>query len=70
MPLNHAAGGHGYFQLKLQDLIAYPEIKSEVLQTFREVGNALVFLKFLDQALVGYLGHCVPSSPEIQHCSC
>jgi len=44
-------GGFGYFQLKLKDIITYPDLQSEVLQNFREVGNLIIFLKMIDLAL-------------------
>lgn len=45
-------GGYGYFQLKLKDIITYPDLRSEVLQNFRELGNIVVFMKLVDLALV------------------
>jgi len=45
-------GGYGYFQLKLKDIITYPDLRPEVLQNFREIGNLLVFLRMVDQYLV------------------
>lgn len=45
-------GGHGYFQLKLKDIINYADLRPEVLQNFREMGNLIIFLKMCDLALV------------------
>jgi len=44
-------GGYGYFQLKLKDIINYPDLQSAVLQNFREVGNITIFLNMLDSAI-------------------
>eukprot|EP01119_Soliformovum_irregulare_P019520 TRINITY_DN6199_c0_g1_i4.p1 TRINITY_DN6199_c0_g1~~TRINITY_DN6199_c0_g1_i4.p1 ORF type:complete len:1378 (-),score=485.69 TRINITY_DN6199_c0_g1_i4:58-4191(-) len=44
-------GGFGYFQLKLKDIITYPDLRPQVLQNFRELGNLLIFLNQCDQAL-------------------
>ncbi|EFA78321.1 component of SCAR regulatory complex [Heterostelium album PN500] len=45
-------GGYGYFQLKLKDIYTYPDLRPEVIQCFRELGNSIVFMNLLDQALV------------------
>ncbi|GAM27817.1 hypothetical protein SAMD00019534_109930 [Acytostelium subglobosum LB1] len=45
-------GGYGYFQLKLKDIYTYPDLRPEVVQCFRELGNIIVFMNLLDQALV------------------
>eukprot|EP01114_Cavostelium_apophysatum_P018213 TRINITY_DN5592_c0_g1_i1.p1 TRINITY_DN5592_c0_g1~~TRINITY_DN5592_c0_g1_i1.p1 ORF type:complete len:1338 (-),score=458.14 TRINITY_DN5592_c0_g1_i1:118-4131(-) len=44
-------GGYGYFQLKLKDIIIYPDLRPEVLQNFREMGNLIIFLKMCDFGL-------------------
>eukprot|EP01104_Vermistella_antarctica_P000182 TRINITY_DN1020_c1_g4_i1.p1 TRINITY_DN1020_c1_g4~~TRINITY_DN1020_c1_g4_i1.p1 ORF type:complete len:1278 (-),score=381.80 TRINITY_DN1020_c1_g4_i1:98-3931(-) len=44
-------GGHGFFQLKLQDIVEYPELDSEVFQKFREYGNSVIFLLQMDHAI-------------------
>jgi len=44
-------GGYGYFQLKLRDIITYPDLRPEVLQNFREMGNLVIFLKMCDVAV-------------------
>jgi len=44
-------GGFGYFQLKLKDIITYPDLRPEVLQNFKEMGNLIIFLKFCDIGL-------------------
>lgn len=45
-------GGFGYFQLKLKDIITYPDLRPEVLQNFKEMGNLILFLKLSDTSLV------------------
>ncbi|EGC37325.1 Rac-binding component of scar regulatory complex [Dictyostelium purpureum] len=45
-------GGYGYFQLKLKDIYTYPDLRPEVLQTFRELGNSIVFMNILDQVII------------------
>ncbi|KYQ91088.1 component of SCAR regulatory complex [Tieghemostelium lacteum] len=45
-------GGYGYFQLKLRDIYIYPDLRPEVLQCFRELGNTLILMNLLDQAVV------------------
>lgn len=44
-------GGYGYFQLKLKDIIKYPDLRPEVLQNFREFGNIILFMKMCDLAM-------------------
>eukprot|EP00727_Mastigamoeba_balamuthi_P007648 m51a1_g3503 hypothetical protein (1525) ;mRNA; r:844019-848861 len=44
-------GSHGMFSMKLRELVEYGDLKPEVLQTFREIGNAVVFVQLLDQVL-------------------
>jgi cytoplasmic FMR1 interacting protein len=48
-------GGYGYFQLKLKEIMAYPDLKPEVLQNVRELGNILVFCKMIDHSVVNTL---------------
>lgn len=36
----------------MKDIITYPDLRSEVLQNFRELGNILIFMKIIDLALV------------------
>lgn len=47
-------GGFGYFQLKLKEIITYPDLRPEVLQNFREFGNILALLKLLDAAVAQF----------------
>eukprot|EP00002_Diphylleia_rotans_P029065 TRINITY_DN588_c0_g1_i6.p1 TRINITY_DN588_c0_g1~~TRINITY_DN588_c0_g1_i6.p1 ORF type:complete len:1506 (-),score=325.74 TRINITY_DN588_c0_g1_i6:191-4708(-) len=44
-------GIFGYFQLLLKDFISYEELKSEVFQNIRAVGNSLVLMNVLDIAV-------------------
>ncbi|KAJ3145710.1 Cytoplasmic FMR1-interacting protein 2 [Geranomyces variabilis] len=45
------AGTFEYFSAHLRPLILYQALKSEVLQAFREVGNAVLVVKMLEDAL-------------------
>ncbi|XP_078682479.1 cytoplasmic FMR1-interacting protein 2-like isoform X4 [Branchiostoma floridae x Branchiostoma belcheri] len=40
-----------YYYAQLQDIINYPELKTEVFQSFREVGNAVLFCLLCEQSL-------------------
>jgi len=44
-------GGYGYYQLKLKDIIDYPDLIPEVFQHFREWGNTIVLLRLFDSSL-------------------
>ena len=46
------AGVMGYYQAQLAELIQYPDMRTEVFQLFREVGNAILFCMLVEQALV------------------
>lgn len=41
-----------YFQAQLNDLIQYPDLRTEVFQSFREIGNAILFCMLVEQSLV------------------
>lgn len=41
-----------YFQAQLNDLIQYPDLRTEVFQSFREIGNAILFCLLVEQSLV------------------
>ncbi|KAJ3017098.1 Cytoplasmic FMR1-interacting protein 2, partial [Thoreauomyces humboldtii] len=45
------AGTFEYFAAHLRPLLLYPALKSEVLQAFREVGNAVLTVKILEDLL-------------------
>lgn len=45
-------GVMGYYQAQLAELIQYPDLRTEVFQSFREVGNAILFCMLVEQALV------------------
>lgn len=40
-----------YYQAQLRDIIQYPELKTEMFQSFREVGNAIIFCLLIEQSL-------------------
>ncbi|CAG2175665.1 unnamed protein product [Oppiella nova] len=40
-----------YYQAQLRDIIQYPDVKTEMFQSFREIGNALLFCLLIEQAL-------------------
>lgn len=44
-----------YYQAQLRDIIQYPEVKTEMFQSFREIGNAILFCLLTEQALVSSL---------------
>eukprot|EP00003_Mantamonas_plastica_P000908 TRINITY_DN106_c0_g1_i11.p1 TRINITY_DN106_c0_g1~~TRINITY_DN106_c0_g1_i11.p1 ORF type:complete len:1475 (-),score=530.80 TRINITY_DN106_c0_g1_i11:1304-5728(-) len=44
-------GCFGYYQLQLQAITGYAELKSEVFQNLRVIGNNLAFISMLEQAL-------------------
>lgn len=41
-----------YYQEELKDLMQYPEIRTGVLQVFKELGNAVLFCLSIEAALV------------------
>lgn len=47
-------GGHGYYDLKLKEIRCYPELQSQVLRNFKEVGNLIIFLNMCESALVSF----------------
>jgi cytoplasmic FMR1 interacting protein len=46
------SGVLSYYHAQLNDMIQYPDLRTEVFQTFREVGNAIIFCLLIEQALV------------------
>lgn len=42
-----------FFHHQLKDIIEYAELKTDVFQSLREVGNAILFCLLIEQALVG-----------------
>lgn len=50
-PVSHEPGTFEYFSAHLRPLIQYPALKSDVLQAFREVGNAVLVVKILEDVL-------------------
>lgn len=54
----------GYYMAQLNDMIQYPDLRTEVFQTFREIGNAILFCLLVEQSLsqdeVSDLKHAAP----------
>jgi len=44
----------GYYLAQLNDLIQYPDLRTEVFQSFREIGNAVLFCLLVEQSLVQF----------------
>jgi len=42
----------GYYLAQLNDMIQYPDLRTEVFQSFREIGNAVLFCLLVEQSLV------------------
>jgi len=45
------AGVLGYYHAQLNDIVQYPDAKTELFHTFRELGNTLLFCLLTEQAL-------------------
>eukprot|EP01111_Echinosteliopsis_oligospora_P015952 TRINITY_DN6483_c0_g1_i1.p1 TRINITY_DN6483_c0_g1~~TRINITY_DN6483_c0_g1_i1.p1 ORF type:complete len:1368 (+),score=367.50 TRINITY_DN6483_c0_g1_i1:181-4284(+) len=43
-------GAYGYFQLKLKEIFAYPDLRPEVFHNFRQFGNSIVLMNLFDMA--------------------
>ena len=41
----------GYYQATLQDIVQYPDARTELFHNFREFGNAVLFCLLMEQAL-------------------
>ncbi|KAJ3102395.1 Cytoplasmic FMR1-interacting protein 2 [Phlyctochytrium planicorne] len=55
-------GTYEYFLAHLKPLVTYKDLQPEVLQAFREVGNAVLLIRCLDEALkidVGFYNHFI-----------
>lgn len=48
----HLPGILEFFHHQLKDIIEYAELKTDVFQSLREVGNAILFCLLIEQALV------------------
>ena len=46
-----SAGAMGFYQLQLKDIMAYPDLQTEVFHSFREVGNSFVIFLLFEQVL-------------------
>ena len=53
------AGVLGYYLAQLNDMIQYPDLRTEVFQSFREIGNAVLFCLLVEQSLVCSTCCCV-----------
>ena len=40
-----------YYHAQLNDIIQYPDLRTEVFQNFRELGNAILFCLYIEQSL-------------------
>jgi len=50
--------------LKLKEIMAYPDLRPEVLQNFRELGNIIIFTKLVDTAMSQHeIGQFIISAP-------
>lgn len=49
--LFQSVGSYGYYEGKLRSILAYDDLKPEVFQLFREIGNCILFLKDLSATL-------------------
>lgn len=49
-----AAGCYGYFEAKFKSILEYDDLKPEVFESFREVGNTLAFLRDLSDVVELY----------------
>lgn len=41
-----------YYYDQLSDIMQYPELRTEMFQSFREVGNAILFCLMIEESLV------------------
>ena len=41
----------GYYQATLQDIVQYPDARTELFHNFRELGNAVLFCLLMEQSL-------------------
>ena len=52
--LTDITGSFEYFAAHLKPLATYRDLKSEVLQAFREVGNVVIVVKIVEDILVHF----------------
>jgi len=50
--MEYLSGILEFFHHQLKDIIEYAELKTDVFQSLREVGNAILFCLLIEQALV------------------
>jgi len=55
----------GYYLAQLNDMIQYPDLRTEVFQSFREIGNAMLFCLLVEQSLVSALAVIVHNTNEV-----
>lgn len=48
---SHFAGVLGYYHAQLNDIVQYPDAKTELFHNFREFGNTILFCLLMEQAL-------------------
>ncbi|EGD72022.1 hypothetical protein PTSG_00038 [Salpingoeca rosetta] len=46
-----SVGAMGFYQLQLKDIMAYPDLQTEVFHSFREVGNSFIIFVLIEQVL-------------------
>ncbi|KAK4014619.1 cytoplasmic FMR1-interacting protein isoform X1 [Daphnia magna] len=46
-----STGVLGYYQAQLNDIVQYPDARTELFHNFREFGNALIFCLLIEQAM-------------------
>jgi len=44
-------GALGYYQLKMQDIVQYKDLQTNVFHAFREIGNGLIVFMMLEQSI-------------------
>ena len=59
----HLPGILEFFHHQLKDIIEYAELKTDVFQSLREVGNAILFCLLIEQALVSPEPRGIGTSP-------
>ncbi|PHT96455.1 Cytoplasmic FMR1-interacting protein 1 [Capsicum chinense] len=46
-------GGLGYYHAQLNDIVQYPDARTELFHNFRELGDIILFCLLMEQTLVG-----------------
>lgn len=63
--LSAATGILEFFHHQLKDIIEYAELKTDVFQSLREVGNAILFCLLIEQALVSREPKAIGDPPTL-----